>query len=226
MACSTSSRSTNCSAPTTFWRWVPRTTPRISNSAAAPPRPEAWDSASGGERLASGAILGTAALASVVGLPVLLSIAEGPRAIVSAAVFGAGLVLAHGAAALYHTLPSGRLKRVAAAIDHSTIYVLIAATYTPFALVVLWDHTGWLLLVAVWTLAALGIMTSLFLVRRLHPLSTALSLVLGWCGVPWAVPLYEILGPTGLALLLAGGVAYTGGVVFFAWSGLKWHNAI
>jgi hemolysin III len=115
-------------------------------------------------------------------------------------------------------------------LDHSSIYLLIAGTYTPFTLVVLRGAWGWVLLRLVWTLAVAGIVFKCFSTGRLQALSTAIYVLMGWIAVAAIRPLLRALPWPGFLWLLAGGVLYTGGVVFFVWrrkySHAIWHLAV
>ena len=125
------------------------------------------------------------------------------------------MVLLYLASTLYHALPAGRAKRVFMKVDHRAIYVFIAGSYTPFVLGVLGGPWGWTLFGLVWALAAAGVALKAF-DRLSHPwLSTGLYLVMGWLVLIAAVPLVEHMPMPGIALLVAGGVAYPAGVVFF-----------
>ena len=136
--------------------------------------------------------------------------------IVGASVFAATMVLLYLASTLYHALPAGRAKRVFRVIEHSAIFLLIAGTYTPFTLGVLRGTLGWTLLALVWGIAVAGV-TLKALNRLTHPiLTTALYLLMGWLIVIAAEPLAAVLPSSGLRWLVAGGLAYTLGVVFFA----------
>jgi len=170
-----------------------------------------------GEEIANSISHGLALLAAVAALAwlVLAARAHGPSAIVGTAVFGGTMVLLYLASTLYHALPAGRAKRVFLKFDHSSIYLFIAGSYTPFTLGVLGGPWGWTLFGLVWSIAAIGI--TLKASNRLsHPwLSTGLYLAMGWLAVIAAVPLVDKVQLAGLALLLGGGIAYTIGVVFF-----------
>ncbi len=170
-----------------------------------------------GEEIANSVSHGVALLAAIVAVPFLMLAARhlGAVNIVGAAVFAATMVLLYLASTLYHALPAGRAKRVFLTLDHAAIYVFIAGSYTPFALGALGGPWGWSLFGLVWSFAALGV--TLKAVDRLsHPwLSTGLYLVMGWLVVIAAVPLVERVPLPGIALLAAGGLAYTVGVVFF-----------
>jgi hemolysin III len=170
-----------------------------------------------GEEIANSVSHGVALLAAVVAVPFLIAAARqfGVANVVGATVFASTMVLLYLTSTLYHALPAGRAKRIFLKLDHGAIYVFIAGSYTPFALGVLGGPWGWTLFGLVWSLAALGVTLKAF-DRLSHPwLSTGLYLVMGWLVVVAAVPLVERVPPPGLALLLAGGLAYTGGVVFF-----------
>lgn len=136
--------------------------------------------------------------------------------IVGASVFAATMVLLYLASTLYHALPAGRAKRVFRVIEHSAIFLLIAGTYTPFTLGVLRGAWGWTLLGLVWGIAVAGV-TLKALNRLTHPvLTTSLYLLMGWLVVIAAQPLFDRVPASGLLWLVAGGLAYTLGVVFFA----------
>ncbi|MEK9952390.1 MAG: hemolysin III family protein [Curvibacter sp.] len=170
-----------------------------------------------GEEIANSISHGVALLAALAGLPFLLvSVSHLQVAnIVGAAVFGATMILLYLTSTLYHALPPGRAKRVFMKLDHGAIYLFIAGSYTPFALGALGGPWGWTLFGLVWGMAALGITLKAF-DRLSHPwLSTGLYLAMGWIVLIAAVPLVERVPTAGVALLVAGGLAYTGGVVFF-----------
>jgi len=125
------------------------------------------------------------------------------------------MVLLYGVSALYHGLPPGRAKTVMMKLDYCAIYVFIAGTYTPFALGVLVGHGGTTLLYVIWTLAVLGVVLQAT-GRLAHPLlSTGLYIGMGWSVLAVAKPLMTLLPTAGLIWLLAGGLCYTGGVLFF-----------
>jgi hemolysin III len=170
-----------------------------------------------GEEIANSVSHGVALLAGLIGIPFLLVSAShlGPSNVVGAAVFAVTLVLLYAASTLYHALPSGPAKRVFQKLDHSAIYFFIAGSYTPFALGALAGPWGWTLFGLVWSLAIFG--ATLKLYNRLsHPwLSTGLYLGMGWLVLIAAVPLMRHVQLPGLELLVAGGVAYTAGVVFY-----------
>ena len=169
-----------------------------------------------GERFNSITHLVGAALA-LAGTAVLVTIAAGlgdPWKIVSFSVYGAMLVALYVFSTLYHSI-WGRAKHVLQKIDHCMIYLLIAGSYTPFALVSLRGAWGWSLLGVVWGLAIVGLVQELWLARGARMLSMAIYLVMGWLALVAAWPLWIALEPEGFAWLLAGGMLYTAGIVFY-----------
>jgi hemolysin III len=182
-----------------------------------------------GEEIGNSISHGVGVLLSLVALPTLVVIAAGRHdvwQIVGGAIFGATLILLYSASTLYHALPSPRAKRVFRVLDHAAIYLLIAGTYTPFALGALRGRWGWSLLAAVWTLAVIGIVLKATRGFRMPWVSTAIYLLMGWLIVIALRPLQARIGFAGLAWLLAGGLAYTTGVVFFAWERLRYGHMV
>ena len=170
-----------------------------------------------GEEIANAVSHGIALLAAVATVPFLLTAAQHrhPSAVVGAAVFATTMVLLYLTSMLYHALPVGRAKHVFMKLDHSAIYLFIAGSYTPFALGALDGPWGWTLFGVVWTLAGAGVALKAF-DRLSNPWwSTGLYLAMGWLVLVAAVPMLERVPLAGLGWLLAGGLAYTLGVVFF-----------
>jgi len=171
-----------------------------------------------GEKLNSITHLVGATLA-LVGLGALLAVSiqgRDPWMITSFAVFGGTLTLLYTMSTLYHSFHPPRLKRVFQKLDHVSIYLLIAGTYTPFSLVTLRDSGGPLMLALVWGLAAVGILLDLFKTQRNQILQVAIYLLMGWVCVLEFSDLKEALVTAGLFWLVAGGLAYTLGIVFYA----------
>ncbi len=188
-------------------------------------RPSRGEEAANSITHAVGAVL---ALAGLVVLA-LSAIRYGTaRSIVGCVVFGAALVFLYSVSTLYHSVGSGpsRAKAVLRVLDHSAIFLLIASTYTPFTLVSLRGPWGWSLFGVVWGLALAGIALRLVLRRRPTGAFVALYLAMGWCVVVAAKPLLAALVPGGIVLLVAGGVAYSAGIVFYAWRSLPYAHAI
>jgi hemolysin III len=181
-----------------------------------------------GEEIANSVTHGVGALASVVALPFLV-MAAAPRGIPSVvgnAVFGVSLVLLYLSSTIYHSLARNRAKRVFRIIDHSAIYLLIAGTYTPFTLGVLRGTWGWTLFGVVWSLAVLGVVLTASLGVRLPRLSTFVYIGMGWLVVIAIKPLMTHVPPAGLAWLVAGGLAYTGGAVFYGWKRIRYQHTV
>ncbi len=192
---------------------------------------DAFPSYSVGEEIAHSVTHGVGVVVAIAGLAVLVAFAAlkgNAWHIVSCSVYGATLVLAYTASTIYHAIPTSlaRTKRVLRVLDHSAIYLLIAGTYTPFALVNLRGPWGWSLFGVVWGLAVLGIVFKALLLGRLRVLSVLFYVALGWLVVVAAKPLGQAVAPGGLALLVGGGLAYTAGVAFYAWKRLPFHHAI
>lgn len=154
------------------------------------------------------------ALAGLALLIVLGVRSRNPWLLTGYAVYGTSLLLLYLFSTLYHSV-SGRAKRVFRKLDHTSIYVLIAGTYTPFALVPLRGRGGIGLLVVVWLLAAGGIAQEFVLPRRLEALSIALYLLMGWLALAVVGPMSEALGWAAMGWVFAGGLLYTTGVVFY-----------
>ena len=151
------------------------------------------------------------------GLVVLLVVAVrtgDPWKIGSFAVYGVALVELYIVSTLYHAV-RGRAKRIFRRLDHTSIYVLIAGTYTPFALVALRERWGLPLFATVWALALIGIAQEFLVPRRIRGLSVSLYLLMGWLAVAFFVPLRQAIGSTGMIWLAAGGILYTTGVFFY-----------
>ncbi len=180
------------------------------------------------EEFASTAVQAVGAVISVVGLVVIINLAipYGTLPVAIVAVYGGTLVLAFFASTLYHGIRHVRAKHVLRTIDHCTIYLLIAGTYTPVALFVLKDHSGWVLITAVWLLALMGIALRIVWPRRLLKLRTGLYLALGWLMIIWVKPIFDILGFSGTGFLVSGGLAYSLGIIFYRWKKLPFNQAV
>lgn len=187
-----------------------------------------------GEEIANSVSHGVALLAAIASVPFLMASAQNlnTASFVGAIVFASTMVLLYLASMLYHAMPTGRAKRVFCKLDHGAIYLFIAGSYTPFSLGALGGPWGWSLFGLVWSLAAIGITLKAF-DRLSHPwLSTGLYLAMGWLVVIAAVPLLERVPLPGVMWLVAGGLAYTVGVVFFVldsrlrYSHAVWHGFV
>ena len=172
---------------------------------------------------------GLGALLSVGGLAVLVVMAAlhgDVWHVVSCSIYGTTLVLLFSSSTLYHSFRSQRVKHVFRVIDHASIYLLIAGTYTPFVLVNLRGQWGWSLFGVIWGLALAGIVFQVFFVDRFRLAQTLIYLAMGWLVVVAVKPLFTHVPRGGLLWLLAGGLCYTVGAVFYLWKKLPYHHAI
>jgi len=177
-----------------------------------------WDQ-SLGEELANTISHGLGLIAALIGAPILMLAAwrGGDRLFfLGTAVFAGAMLLVYLGSTLYHAWPRGTIKSIFQVIDHSAIFLLIAGTYTPFTLGPLRGAWGWTILALVWTLAIFGVLLkSVSGTQRRKGLSMALYLGMGWLILVAFRPLLLNVPPSGLVWLVAGGIAYTGGVYFF-----------
>jgi len=146
--------------------------------------------------------------------------------IVGCAIYGTTLVCVYAASTLYHGIPLPHFRRILRILDHSAIYLLIAGTYTPFLLVNLRGAWGWSLLGVVWALAMAGIVFKVWFVDRFQILSTVIYIAMGWLALIAVKPLIRAVPIAGIIWLVAGGLLYTIGVLFFACKRVPYHHAI
>ncbi len=182
-----------------------------------------------GEEIANGVTHGAGALLSVAALVILVVFAVlrgNVLHVVSYAVFGSSLIVLYTMSALYHSVTNPRVKRILEILDHSSIYVLIAGTYTAFALTALPPALGWWIFGAEWALALAGIALKAFWFDRWKLLSVLGYVAMGWLVAPAVGALRESLRAESVAFLVAGGVAYTAGAVFYVIKRVKWFHAI
>ena len=182
-----------------------------------------------GERLANSLSHGVGFMCAVAATPILIigAVNRGGAAdVVGSSIFGATMMLLYLASASYHAVPAGRLKDRLHRLDHAAIYLLIAGTYTPFTLGVLGGAWGWTLFGIVWGAAALGVCDKLIAGIRDRRLSTALYLIMGWAVLIVIRPLVLNMPPPGIALLVAGGLSYSVGVVFYTARRLPYNHFI
>ena len=184
------------------------------------------------EEIANSISHALALIAALAGTPYLILEAArlgDTRFVVGASIFAATMILLYLSSTLYHALPVGKAKRVFRVIEHSAIFLLIAGTYTPFTLGALRGAWGWTLLGVIWGLAAAGVALKVFN-KGPHPvLSTTNYLMMGWLVLIAVDPMIARIPTAGLLWLIAGGLSYTAGVVFFAldsrlkYGHLIWH---
>ncbi len=184
-----------------------------------------------GEEIANSVSAGVGLIAAIAGVPLLLASASRRGSywtFAGALVYAATTVLLYLASTVYHALPRSRAKQLFQLFDHMVIFLLIAGTYTPFTLGALHGAVGWTLFAAVWSLAVLGIGLIIFGGLKSRRLAVCMYLGLGWLALFAARPLFLHVPLVGLLWLLAGGIAYTTGIVFYlaqrlAYSHFIWH---
>jgi len=181
------------------------------------------------EEFANTVTHGCGLLLSIVGFAVLLVLA-GLRgdaiSIAGCVVYGLSLVILYAASTVYHSATATELKDFLRILDHCGIYLLIAGSYTPFGLLILKGPLGQNLLIAIWAFAITGIALKLVLRDRLIAIFVVSYVIMGWIGVFAIEPLLDAIGIMPIALIVAGGVAYSLGVIFFAWHRLPHNHAI
>jgi len=184
-----------------------------------------------GEEIANSISHGIGLVLAVIATPILIITAlryGSAWNMIGVSVFAASMVTLYLASTLYHALTHDGAKRVFRMLDHSAIFFLIAGTYTPFTLGILRGPWGWTLLIIIWTLAAIGLTMKIVFGARYVWLSVVLYLVMGWLVVIAAPQVLRVMPLSGLAWLVAGGIAYTAGVAFYAahrvrYAHFAWH---
>ena len=181
------------------------------------------------EEIASAATHGIGAALSIACLVVLILLAAaggGALAVTAVTIYGACLVLLYLTSTLYHGIAHRGTKRVFRVLDHCTIFLLIAGTYTPVALLAPLGGPDWVLFAIIWARAAIGIVVRAAGAGRFGKFKMALYLVMGWLVIAWSGPIVESLGFGGTGLILAGGIAYTAGIAFYVWDSLPFNHAV
>ena len=166
---------------------------------------------------------------SIAGLAILVAYAAldgSALAVTASAIFGATLIVMYGSSTLYHASTNIKVKRIFQQFDHASIYFLIAGTYTPITLIVLGGAWGWSIFSVIWGVATIGIFLKFAYPERFEKLSLILYLLMGWMIVIAIQPLLENMESGGLWLLLAGGLSYTVGVIFYVWDRVPFNHAI
>jgi hemolysin III len=146
--------------------------------------------------------------------------------ILSVVIFGSSLVILYAASTWYHSTEETELRRKLRVVDHASIYVLIAGTYTPFALITLGGSLGNIVFAVTWSMAICGIALKLFFTGKFNTLSTSMYVAMGWMMVFIVKPLYDKLGDDGIMWLAAGGIAYTTGAVLYGFKSIRFSHAI
>lgn len=181
------------------------------------------------EEIANTVTHGFGLVLSIAGFIVLILLASAAGdfwQMTSSLVYGSSLVVLYAASTFYHGATSPKLKQTLQIVDHCCIYLLIAGSYTPITLIVLRGSFGQSLFAFVWAFAAAGILLKVFFGKRFMIASVFSYLLMGWIGVVFIPPVFAALGLMPIALIVAGGIAYSLGVIFFAWKRFRHHHAI
>lgn len=182
-----------------------------------------------GEEIANSITHGIGAVLSIVGLTVLIVLAAiygDTWRVISFSIYGLTLIILYLISTLYHSFPQPRVKRIFQTLDHAAIYLLIAGTYTPFLLITIRGPLGWTLLAVIWGLAMLGVIWKLCFMSRFRFVATGAYLLMGWLIVIAIKPMLANLTTMGMSLILAGGIVYSLGVLFYVWRRLPYNHAI
>ena len=171
---------------------------------------------------------GVGAVLGIAGLVLLVSFKEHQAdwSLFAVIVYGISLIILFSASAIYHSVSGERRKHYFRIIDHISIYLLIAGTYTPVTLIALHNSLGWPLFWSVWAIAGFGLILKLFFTGRFEIVSTLLYLLMGWLIIFDYSRLSELLGPNGVRLFIAGGAFYTFGIIFYAVHKIPFHHVI
>lgn len=189
----------------------------------------ATHSFSKGEELANSITHGIGAIFSIVALVLLIifgSIKGSEMHIVSFGIFGITMLFLYISSTLVHSLRQGKAKDIFEILDHSAIYFFIAGTYTPYLFIIVQGWQGWTIFGIVWGLAILGTVFKCFFVKKYLYTSTILYLLMGWSIIVIWKPIIQNLSIAGIVLLVAGGLIYSIGSIFYMWRGFKYHHAI
>jgi hemolysin III len=181
------------------------------------------------EELVNAITHGIGVLLSITALVFLIIFSSqqgSPWHVVSFTIYGISMLVLYISSTLVHSFPEGKAKDIFEIFDHSAIYFFIAGTYTPFMLVVINGALGWTLLGIVWGVAVVGVIFKAYFVKKFLFLSTILYIAMGWLIVIAWAPLSATLPAAGLQLLIAGGILYTVGAVFYVWRGFPFHHAV
>ena len=185
-----------------------------------------------GEEIANAVTHGIGALVALVCLVVAVAFSAAggdPWKIVSVSIYGLMMLLLYVSSTLYHAITQPRAKEVFKVLDHASINLMIAGSYTPFCLVALRQHStlwAWSILGSVWGLAILGVILQSTIKQRYSPVFTGMYLLMGWIMVVAIYPLWQVMGTAAVLWIAAGGIAYTLGVVFYARKSLRYGHAI
>ncbi|WP_252311169.1 hemolysin III family protein [Sinobaca sp. H24] len=178
------------------------------------------------EEMVNASIHAIGVLFSIAALVILLIHAGTPAPVISVSIYGSTMLFLYMSSTLVHFVKEGKAKDIFEIFDHAAIYLFIAGTYTPLLFHALDGALSWTLFGIVWGIAVLGVIFKIFFVKRFLFLSTIFYIGMGWIIVFAWVPLSENLPGGGLNLLIAGGILYTAGSVFYVWRRIPYHHGI
>ena len=179
-----------------------------------------------GEEIGNAITHGVGSVFGVVGLVLMCIRATDVWQLTGACIYGVSIIVLFTMSCLYHALTNPTAKRVMRVFDHSSIFLLIAGTYTPYTLVTLRGTLGWILFTVVWGAAIVGITLNAISIERFKTFSMIAYIASGWCVVIAVAPLVQNLRSGGLLLLLVGGVLYTGGILFYRKKTVRWFHMV
>lgn len=179
-----------------------------------------------GEEIFNSTSHGVGILLSLSALILMLFFSSSILEIVSSIIFGSTLILLYTSSTLYHAITNDRAKKIFQILDHCTIYLLIAGSYTPYALLTIGGTSGWLIFIIIWISALIGILLNAINLSKFRILSIILYVAMGWAIAFYLPQLLDKLDFGGLMLLIAGGLAYTLGIVFYIIKGVKYFHSI
>lgn len=179
------------------------------------------------EEIGNAVTHGLGAVLSIIGTVIIIIYSAGNTLnIVASAVYGFSMILLFSFSCLYHSITNIRAKQVLRVFDHSTIYILIAGTYTPLALITLKGAVGFTIFSIVWAIAILGIILNIISIERFYKISQILYIISGWVVVFALIPLFRLLPWQGIVLLFVGGFFYTFGTIFYRKKGVDYMHFI
>lgn len=182
-----------------------------------------------GEEIFNSVSHGVGALLAIAGTVVLIvmsAIYTDPWGVVSSTIYGATLIILYTMSTLYHALTNEKAKHVMRIMDHATIFLLIAGTYTPITLVSLRGPLGWVLFGFIWAAAVVGIVLNAIDLERFRKISVVCYIVMGWAIIAAIVPLINSMPTISLVFLLTGGIMYSVGIIFYAIKKIRYFHSI
>lgn len=179
-----------------------------------------------GEEIFNSTTHGVGILLSLSALILMLFFSSSILEVVSSIIFGSTLILLYTSSTLYHAITNEKAKKIFQILDHCTIYLLIAGSYTPYALLTIGGASGWLIFVIIWISALIGILLNAINLSKFRILSIILYIAMGWAIAFYLPQLLDKLELGGLVLLIAGGLAYTIGIVFYVIKKIKYFHSI